>query len=338
MAKKRKCATPKCRMVYPGEKYGLWTVLAEARSKQKVPCQCDCGTTRDVVAAALLDNASKSCGCTRAGKERPSMQKKPFVDLTGRRFGKLLVVGYSHREKSRRMWKCLCECGVETLVKEVSLEFGCNKSCGCSQFPGVSIGEKYGSYLVLSEGQQNDATKRKMFLCRCDCGSEHLVSGTSLRTGRQPRCFECAVTTHGLSKTPMYRLYTGIKARCYSPSEPAFKHYGGRGIAMCDRWLNSFENFLADMGERPSKKHSIDRIDVNGDYCPENCRWATAREQNRNKRNNVFIEFNGERLCISDWGVRLGITPCVIGQRLARGLSAAEALDTTKSRKREPAA
>lgn len=109
------------------------------------------------------------------------------------------------------------------------------------------------------------------------------------------------------AKHPLYHTWYAMVARCQNPRAQSYHNYGGRGITVCDRWLESFENFYADMGDRPSNKHSLDRIDNDGPYSPENCRWATWEEQANNRRNNVWIEFQGERLSAAQWSRRLGV-------------------------------
>jgi hypothetical protein len=110
-----------------------------------------------------------------------------------------------------------------------------------------------------------------------------------------------------------------MKDRCYRENYPEFYLYGGRGIKVCDRWLNSFENFFEDMGKRPSKKYSLDRYpDMNGDYTPLNCRWATTYEQARCKRNNKWVEYNGIKMIKADWAINLGTTQQVLGAMLKK--------------------
>lgn len=122
--------------------------------------------------------------------------------------------------------------------------------------------------------------------------------------------------------TPTYSVWLGMKSRCYRTTEPNYLRYGGRGIRVCDRWRNSFENFLADMGERPAglhgkrAKYSIDRIDNDGDYGPGNCRWATIAEQNRNRSDNQYITHDGVRLTVGDWAARMGIPATILRRRL----------------------
>ena len=126
-----------------------------------------------------------------------------------------------------------------------------------------------------------------------------------------------------------------MHTRCTNQNSPQFHNYGGRGIKVCDRW-SSFNNFLADMGEAPPGL-SLDRIDVNGDYAPGNCRWATGVQQGRNRRNNTLIEHNGARATLAEWSERTGLHRSTIKDRLAAGASTQEALDSTKATKSDAA-
>lgn len=143
-----------------------------------------------------------------------------------------------------------------------------------------------------------------------------------------------ATRKHGASFTPLYSVWAGLKSRCRNPKNPQFKHYGRRGIKVCDRWRNGeegksgFECFLEDMGEKPSSVHSIDRINTDGDYEPANCRWATKKEQNNNTRANHMVEYGGDRMSVSMAIERSGIRTChsTVYTRLARGWSLDRAL------------
>lgn len=119
---------------------------------------------------------------------------------------------------------------------------------------------------------------------------------------------------------PLYRTWVAMIERCDNPNSISWKHYGRRGVAVCVRWLNSFDDFVSDMGPKPTG-HQVDRKDTNGNYCPENCRWATRKEQNRNRRDNVFIEWRGESLTVIAWAERLGISRHFIDYRLEHGWS-----------------
>jgi hypothetical protein len=131
--------------------------------------------------------------------------------------------------------------------------------------------------------------------------------------------------THGESsrraglRTTEYKIWCGIIARCFNPKHEAFHRYGGRGITMCDRWRQSFESFLADVGRRPSGKHTLDRIDNNGNYEPGNVRWATQIEQRRNSSSVHFLEIRGERRIIADWARVSGIDERTLRGRILRG-------------------
>jgi hypothetical protein len=165
------------------------------------------------------------------------------------------------------------------------------------------IGKRFSFWLVV----EYKGTRRKthIWLCKCDCGKEKLVENQSLRRGDSKSC-GCNIayfnrknkTTHGMRYTTEYRTWTALKQRCLSPKNLNYDNYGGRGIAVCERWLK-FENFFEDMGNKPSPKHSIDRIDNNGNYEPSNCKWSTPKEQCRNRKNSIFVVYNEESICLA---------------------------------------
>ena len=138
---------------------------------------------------------------------------------------------------------------------------------------------------------------------------------------------EMPKTTHGLSGTPEYQAWKHMKARCFNPNHKAYSDYGGRGITVCDRWLY-FENFLADMGSRPTAKHSLDRIDNDGDYSSKNCKWSTKAEQQNNQRSNRLITIACVTLTIAQWTKKMGYSKKVIGDRLKAGWSEFDAVMT----------
>lgn len=187
-----------------------------------------------------------------------------LIDLTGQKFERLTVIGRGTNSPSGAIrWRCLCSCGVETLVHTCSLKQGTTKSCGCF-------------------------TKDRMR------------------------------SQNGFSGTPEYVSWLGMFTRCRDTRSVGYKHYGGRGITICERW-EEFDNFLFDMGHKPSSKHSIDRIDVDGDYSPENCRWATQTEQHNNKRNNRLLTVDGKTQSISMWASEVGVSRATLFSRLHLG-------------------
>jgi hypothetical protein len=137
---------------------------------------------------------------------------------------------------------------------------------------------------------------------------------------------------HGMTNTSEYRSWTSMKNRCYCKTHEKYPIYGGRGITVCDRWLNSFYSFFTDMGKKPSHKHQIDRIDNNGNYEPLNCQWLTNRENNRKRSDNTILEYNGEQRCISEWAELIGVNQQTISSRITRGWSIDKAVTTPKMR------
>lgn len=133
---------------------------------------------------------------------------------------------------------------------------------------------------------------------------------------------------HGRSRTPIYGVWKGMRSRCYRASDIAFARYGGRGIKVCSQWRKSLSVFIRDMGERPSNRHTIERIDNAGNYTPSNCKWATYTEQSRNRRTNVNLRFKGKTLCAKDWALITVISKRTICGRIARGWGVSRALTT----------
>jgi hypothetical protein len=173
------------------------------------------------------------------------------------------------------------------------------------------------------------------WFCKCDCGKTALATPGNLKYGNTSSCGclrieQAAIarkfcTRHGhaagSSGSPEYRTWAAMKNRCSNSNTKCFPDYGGRGIKVCREWSDSFESFLEDMGPRPSSRHSIDRIDNNGDYTPENCRWATVKEQMRNRRCCMVVTAFGEAKPLADWCDAHGMLAGTVARRIRRGVS-----------------
>lgn len=263
-----------------------------------------------------------------------------FIDRKGQTYGRLVVLEYAgcSGKHERSHWKCKCSCGSIVIVQGKLIGNGTTKSCGCLRKeahpnPLVDLtGKKFGRLTVVRLIGMMGRYKRPTWLCACRCGSYsracsgNLVSGNAKSCG----CYNRDMTgffstTHGETKdhkrSKEYRAWKSIKDRCYLKTAKSYERYGGRGITMCMAWMDSFPEFLKDVGRAPSADHSIERKDNNGNYEPGNVRWATVKEQARNKRTNVFGTFNGRTLCWTDWAIELGISKFKIWRRLNAGWS-----------------
>lgn len=188
-------------------------------------------------------------------------------------------------------------------------------------------GSRFGR-LVLLDRLPKVKGKHVKWWARCDCGREkavliHLVVRGDTRScgclrQEKPRI-------HGAHRTPEYNVWRAMNQRCHRRTHKQWKNYGGRGISVCTRWRHSFTNFIADMGQRPPHT-TLERKDNDGDYRPGNVVWATWKEQTRNKRSNVILEFKGQRKTVGDWAVELGINRATLNNRLRSGWSVARAL------------
>lgn len=197
-------------------------------------------------------------------------------------------------------------------------------------------GHRYGLLKVIAkEGRTEGARPEYLWRCLCDCGCTKVVRQNNLRSGHTKSCGchmrkvnKAVHTKHGMKRSSTYTSWCQMKARCHSPNSTSYANYGAIGIAVCDKWRNSFEAFLKDMGEKPASGYSIERIDNKKGYFPENCRWATAAEQNRNYSRNIVIEYNGRKQCMKDWAVELKMHPSVLRYRLKAGWSVEQAFYT----------
>ena len=191
-------------------------------------------------------------------------------------------------------------------------------------------GQVFSRLTVISRAE-NNKDGNVQWNCLCICGNETKALTGDLKSGKTKSCGCLNIENrlkHGMSETSEYKIWTMMKKRCYSNNATGSKNYRDRGITVCDRWLESFENFYSDMGTRPSSRHSIDRIDNNGNYTPENCRWATRTEQNNNTRKNIRMTLNGETKTMAEWGKALGIRKDTIHYRKKSGWSDERALTT----------
>ena len=190
-------------------------------------------------------------------------------------------------------------------------------------------GKKFCFLTVIKRAPEPGRVK---WLCTCVCGANTAVQSGDLISGHTKSC-GClekeargkSSITHGMSRSREFRIWCGIRVRCNNKNNKSYKDYGGRGIKVCQRWMDSFQNFYSDMGKCPPN-HSIDRIDANGGYSPDNCRWATSKAQNNNRTNNHFVTMDGTTKPIMQWIKERGISTSTVYARLARGLSDVEAL------------
>ena len=197
-------------------------------------------------------------------------------------------------------------------------------------------GQVFGHLKVLgfADREMSGGVRFIRWRCQCECGNIVVVRGNNLSSGNSARCVDCSrrsigdrTRTHGRSKTPEYRVWSSMIQRCHNDNDSSYADYGARGIKVCVQW-HDFQTFFADMGPRPSAKHSIERLNSAGNYEPSNCVWATPFVQARNTRKNRLLTFNGETMCLSAWDEKLGFTYGTIRNRLMRGWTVAEALRT----------
>ena len=252
------------------------------------------------------------------------------IDTTfiGKRFGNLTVVDFDHVNKHRSTcWLCECDCGNRVIVSRNSLTSGNTISCGCRQHGPKRediTGERFGRLTVI-RFDHVDKYRNSYWLCECDCGTKTIVTRGGLISGNTTSCGcynkdrvrEC-VTTHGMSGSSLYKVWRDIRTRCENENSTAYHRYGGRGIDVCDDWkqFENFKDWAADSGY--DKGLTIDRIDNDQGYYPENCRWVDWRTQGNNRSTNHILEYNGISHTIMEWSELLGIKYSTLWARIRR--------------------
>ena len=264
------------------------------------------------------------------------------IDLTGQRFGHLTVLDRAGTWKNKQvLWRCVCDCGNETTATTGTLRRGAKKSCGCGQGGFQDhTGETFG-YLTVVKCIGRGKDRNPIWLCRCKCGNTCEVTARNLVHGHTKSCgckrHEGTRTTHGKSSSRLYGVWAGMKRRCLNPNDSEWHNYGGRGISVCDEWLEfePFQKWAYDNGYDPNARYgecSIDRIDTDGDYSHDNCRWADYITQGNNRRGCTAITVLGETHTITEWGRINGLNPSTIRSRLHDGWEPERAV-TQRTRK-----
>lgn len=192
-------------------------------------------------------------------------------------------------------------------------------------------GQKFGRLVAIERVEKNKRNNVR-WLCRCDCGKSVVVDGGNLTSGHTMSCGCLRAENkvkHGLCGTRLCNIWYKIKSRCSNINNDVYHHYGGRGITICEEWRNDFKTFYEwAMKNGYADNLTIDRIDVNGNYCPENCRWVEFKEQMNNTRRNRFLTFKGETKTVAQWSEELSIKPATLYTRLNKGWSVEKTLTT----------
>ena len=257
------------------------------------------------------------------------------IDLTGQQFGRLTVISFAGTDKNgKALWNCQCECGNKTIVRLDRLRSGEAKSCGCAAKFDLK-GQQFGRLTVISFAG-TDKNGKALWNCQCECGNKTTVRLDKLSNGETKSCgcirrekTRKRATTHGNSKKRLYRIWCGILHRTGNENAIEYDRYGGRGIYICKEWKESFEEFEKWALENGyTGKLTIDRMDNDKGYSPENCRWTDWKTQENNKSNVKKYEYKGELKTITELAEMADIRTDTLRERIKRGMDIQKAVET----------
>lgn len=252
----------------------------------------------------------------------------------GQKFGALTIIDYIPRtsKKERLKVKCLCDCGNECVRIFKEVRSGHTTTCGCRRtrykdYHDDFIGQKFNRLTIIGyDGITND--HKMLAKCKCDCGNIHIATLKDVKNGhiKSCGCLQKEIARNRFlidnrTNERLYTIYVNMKARCYNVDSPNYKHYGGRGIIICKEWLNDYTTFKTwSLNNGYNDNLSIDRINVNGNYEPSNCRWTTQLVQGNNKRNTIRLTYNNQTHTITEWADILHINRSLIASRYYKNL------------------
>lgn len=301
-----------------GRKFGKLTVLEFDHSNEHNIsmwlCQCECGKTKIVSSSNLKTGNTTTCGDRTCRMD----------DLTGKKFGRLTVIELDHfNDHGSPFWLCQCECGNMTVANGSRLKTGRKSSCGfaCKQREAERCltGQTFGRLKVIGPDIERIDGGYECWICQCECGNitsvyrGHLLSGAIVSCG----CYHHErITIHGHCGERIYNIWSGMKCRCSATANTEYPRYSGRGIKICDEW-NDFINFYNwAINNGYDTNLTIDRIDNDGDYCPENCRWVDNYVQQNNKSTSHFVTYNNITHTLAEWSRILSMHPSTLWQRV----------------------
>jgi len=254
-------------------------------------------------------------------------------DITGQRFARLTAIRPVRENGKPLKWECRCDCGNTIFAVGAALRNGHTKSCGCYRTDMVKknsekdlTGMQFGRLQVVEKAYSKH--NRTYWVCLCECGNYTVASTRSLTSGNVKSCKCLRNSVDGESHDNLYRRWVGMRMRC-KENASCHEHYYDKGIAVCDEWLgeNGYRNFREwAMGNGYRQELTIDRIDNNKGYSPENCRWVTMYIQNNNRDDNKYVIIGGVKKTLSQWCLEFGLNYSAIKGKVSRGIDPSIAL------------